>query len=105
MKTLLLLQPSITALLLWQDETGVFRRIWFYLSKPFTFGKISVSVATLVEGILVLGLMLFLGRFLTSMLDRRMTKRAQIDPGLRYTIVRLAKYLLTTLGLILFLQI
>ena len=105
LNVLFILWKNLAAMLLWQDGWNVPRRIWSYLIKQFTFGKITVSAATLVEGVLVLVLALFLSRFLSSLLDRRIAKRANIDPGLRYTIVRLAKYFLTTVGILLFLQI
>src|SRR6266404_5467078 len=105
LNVLFILWKNLAAMLLWQDGWNVPRRIWSYLIKQFTFGKITVSAATLVEGVLVLVLALFLARFFSSLLDRRIAKRANIDPGLRYTIVRLAKYFLTTVGILLFLQI
>ena len=91
--------------LLWVDAWTVLRRLRAYLTHEFTFGKITFSAAALIQGILVLALALFLARFMNSLLERRMAKGAHIDPGLRYTISRLVKYFVTTLGIILFLQI
>ncbi len=83
----------------------MFWRLWFYLNKAFTFGRIEVSAATLVQGLIVLLIALALSKWVSSLLERRIAKRAQIDPGIGYTIGRLSKYLLTTLGILLFLQV
>lgn len=91
--------------LFWQERVGLSWRVWSYLNKVFTFGRIEVSAATLVQGIVVLVLALVLSRWISSLLERRIAKRAQIDPGIGYTIGRLSKYLLTTLGILLFLQV
>jgi small-conductance mechanosensitive channel len=37
---------------------------------------------------------------LSALIDRRLAKRAHIDPGLRYTIARLLRYLLITFGIV-----
>jgi small-conductance mechanosensitive channel len=59
----------------------------------------------MVQGLVVLVLAMLLSRSVSTLLERRIAKRAQIDPGIGYTIGRLTKYALTTLGVILFLQI
>jgi len=64
-----------------------------------------VSAATLVQGLVVLVLALVLSGWVSGLLERRIAKRAQIDPGIGYTIGRLTKYLLTALGIIIFLQV
>ena len=93
------------ALLLWQ---GVFSRIWNYLkylNHPFNFGRITISVVSLIQGLLVLLFAFALSRFLASIIERRLERRAHIDPGLRYTISRLIKYLFVTIGILLFLRL
>jgi len=81
------------------------RQAWSYLNKPFEFGRMVVSAATLVQGLVVLGVAIVLARWVSNLLERRIAKRAQIDPGIGYTIGRLTKYVLTTLGVIIFLQV
>ncbi len=49
-------------------------------------------------------LALFLSRTLSSILDQRLTKRAHVDPGLRYTIARLIRYILMTIGIVITLK-
>jgi len=59
----------------------------------------------MVQGLVVLILAIALSRWVSNLLERRIAKRAQIDPGIGYTIGRLTKYVLTTLGVIVFLQV
>ena len=96
---------SFAAAILWQEQMGPFRQAWSYLNKPFTFGRMQVSAATLVQGLVVLVVAIALSRWISGMLERRIAKRAQIDPGIGYTIGRITKYVLTTLGVIIFLQV
>lgn len=51
-------------------------------------------------GIALLVIALFLSGKLSSLLDRRIAKRTHINPGLRYTIARLLRYLLTTIAIV-----
>jgi small-conductance mechanosensitive channel len=89
----------------WQDDPGPLRQAWAYINRSFTFGRIQVSLATLVQGLVVLALAFLLSRWVSSLLERRIAKRAQIDPGIGYTIGRLTKYFLTVVGLLIFLQV
>lgn len=73
-------------------------RIWFYLTQPFTFGRITVSVSSLVIGLLVMVLTIFLARTSSALIERRIAHRRHIDPGLRYTICRLARYVIIMVG-------
>jgi potassium efflux system protein len=93
------------ALLFWQEREGPLWRLWYYINKSLTFGRIQISVATLIQGLVVLALALILSRWLSAVLERRIAKRAQIDPGIGYTIGRLTKYVLTTVGVVIFLQV
>ncbi len=63
-----------------------------------------VSLARLVAGILLLGLALFLSGKISSFIETRIAKRQNFDPGLRYTIARLFRYLLVTFGVLFVLQ-
>jgi potassium efflux system protein len=93
-------QTHFAVALAWQDGLSIFERVWSYLNHKFTFGNIQVSLTSLVIGILVFGLTVFLSRTVSTLLDRRLAKRGHIDPGLRYTIARLARYLVVTAGIL-----
>jgi small-conductance mechanosensitive channel len=93
-----------TQLSLAVDAWAVFTRAWDYVTRQFTFGRITVSLSSVVIGLLVLILTILFARAASSVLDRRMAKRGHIDPGLRYTITRLVKYALLIAGVLLALK-
>lgn len=80
------------------------RRIWSYISYPLPFFNDRVSVGRVVLGIAVIFLTLSLAGRFSSLLDRRLAKRGHIDPGLRYTIARLVRYLFVIVGVLIALK-
>lgn len=78
---------------------------WHYLNDPFRVGSVEISVTRLVEGILIFGLALLASRTLRTLLQRRIAKRAYLDPGLQYTMGRLGQYLVVAGGLLLSLKV
>jgi len=86
---------SISSIL---QDRAIIARVWDYLTRQFTFGRITVSVSSVLLGVLVVLITIFLSRWGSSLLDRRLANRRHIDPGLRYTICRLAKYVIVTIG-------
>jgi small-conductance mechanosensitive channel len=92
--------PVIQTIVLLQDNWNIVRRIWSWIRYEFTFGRITVSVSSLVIGLIVLILTFTIARAVTSLLDRRLAKRKHIDPGLRYTFSRLVRYIVITVGLL-----
>jgi small-conductance mechanosensitive channel len=91
-------QPTGISLLL--QNTAIIARIWDYLTRQFTFGRITVSISSVILGTLVLLLTILISRWSSALLDRRLANRRHIDPGLRYTICRLAKYVIVMIGLL-----
>jgi small-conductance mechanosensitive channel len=89
----------MTALAL-QDSIGVMARIWRYLNQTYQIGSVQVSVTRLVQGVLIIAVALVLSRTLSRLLERRIAKRAYLDPGLRYTMGRLTQYLIITVGVL-----
>src|SRR6185503_15128366 len=86
---------SISSIL---QDRAIIASVWAYLTRQFTFGRITVSASSLLLGVLVVLITIFLARWASSLLDRRLANRRHIDPGLRYTICRLAKYVVVTIG-------
>lgn len=82
------------------QEYAIVTRVWDYLTRQFTFGRITVSVSSVIVGILVLLVTIFIARWSSVLLERRLENRRHIDPGLRYTIARLAKYVIIAVGLL-----
>jgi potassium-dependent mechanosensitive channel len=90
--------------LFFQDGGGVLPRIWYYLSYPLPFFNDRVSVGRVIIGFAVIFLTLSLAGRFSSLLDRRLAKRRHIDPGLRYTIARLVRYLFVIVGFLIALK-
>jgi small-conductance mechanosensitive channel len=82
---------------LFVDLLAIFRRLWSLLTHPL-FGNSEFTAIRILAGVLIFFLALFLSRRSGRFLERRIAKRAYIDPGLRYTIARLASYLLIAVG-------
>src|SRR6185295_13779911 len=61
---------------------------------------LKVSPARLIIGITLLIVVLWLSGKVTSLLEGRISKQKHIDPGLRYTIARLIKYILLVVGIV-----
>ena len=91
-------QPSILFFL--EDAIAILARIWGYLTQQFTFGRITVSVSSVIVGCLVFVITIFVSRWASMLIDRRLVHRRHIDPGLRYTICRLVRYVIFTIGLL-----
>ena len=93
------------ATLFLQDASGVLQRIWSFMTYRFVdSGNMKISLARLVAGILLLILALFLSGRISSFIETRIAKGKHLDPGLRYTIARLFRYLLVTFGVFFVLQ-
>ena len=75
-------------------------RIKAILDHEYTFGKLNISLSGLITGTLLVVFTILIARFASSLLQRRIATRHHIDPGLRYTISRLVKYLILTVGLL-----
>jgi small-conductance mechanosensitive channel len=88
--------------LFWQgDGWNILQRIWRFLTFRFIESPtMVVSTFRLIVGVTLLVLALVLAGKLSSLLERRISKRQHIDPGLRYTIVRLLRYMLIVLGIV-----
>jgi small-conductance mechanosensitive channel len=93
------------AALLFQDGLGAIARVWHYLNQYYEIGSVKVSVTSVIEGLLVLVATVFLSRVLTRLLQRRIAKRAYLDPGLHYTLGRLTQYSIFILGVLLAIKI
>jgi potassium efflux system protein len=95
------LSRLILLFLIWLQETvSPLRQVWTYLNHKFRVGNIEVSATTLVLGLIVFLVALVVARFVSSLLHRRIAARANLDPGIRYTIARLANYFIITIGLL-----
>jgi len=80
------------------QDAAIIARVWAYLTRQFTFGRIQFSVSSVIIGAVVVLLTIFIARWSSLLIERRLANRRHIDPGLRYTICRLAKYVVITVG-------
>lgn len=87
-----------------QDSANLIARVWSYLTQQFTFGRITVSVSSVIVGVVVIVATIFIARWSSILIEKRLANRRHIDPGLRYTISRLIKYIVFTVGLLLALK-
>lgn len=83
---------------LWQDSDRLISRIWEYLTQTFTFGRISVSISSVIIGLVVFIVTVAVARYSSTFIEGRIARRPHIDPGLRYTIGRLVRYVVITVG-------
>jgi small-conductance mechanosensitive channel len=93
------------AAVLFQDGLSAIRNVWHYLNQYYEIGSVKVSVTSVIEGLLVLLATVFLSRVLSRLLQRRIAKRAYLDPGLQYTLGRLTQYLIFILGVLLAIKV
>ena len=87
-----------------EQDLSIVAQVWSYLTRQFTFGRITVSVSSVIVGLIVITVTLFVSRSASTLLDRRLARRPHIDPGLRFTITRLLRYLLIVVGSLLALK-
>src|SRR5713101_4740385 len=83
-----------------QDWKSVLARIWDHLTQEHKFGALHGSVATLFGGILIFAAAWLLSHTLSRLLQHRISKRAYLDPGLRYTLGSLTQYLIVPMGVL-----
>ena len=79
---------------------SVLERIGSYLTKQIPIGSLTVSFAGLVIAAVVLVIAIFLSRGGSKLIEKRIANRQHIDPGLRYTISRLVRYVILTVGVL-----
>lgn len=86
------------------ESANIIAQVWSYLTRQFTFGRITVSVSSVIVGLIVLTATILVARYGSALLEKRLANRRHIDPGLRYTIARLVKYVLIVFGSLLALK-
>jgi small-conductance mechanosensitive channel len=74
---------SISSIL---QNYAIVERVWAYLTRQFTFGRITVSVSSVIIGAVVVLVTIVIARWSSVLIERRLANRRHIDPGLRYTI-------------------
>lgn len=88
------------------QEDGTLKRVWSYLTRQLVVPntELTVSVVSVVLGLIIFLVSIVLARSVSALLQRRIAIRANVDPGIRYTIARLANYFLLTVGVLMALK-
>jgi small-conductance mechanosensitive channel len=74
------------------------KSLWGYVNQKYEVGNFKLSLSSVVIGVAIFLVALTLSRLISAFLQRRIAKRAHIDPGIQYTIVRLVYYAINTIG-------
>jgi small-conductance mechanosensitive channel len=84
-----------------QGQPGVWRNIWHnYINYPFKIGTFEIRLSNLAIGIAIFIVAVIISRSVRSFMERRLAARANLDPGIQYTVLRLIHYLVITLGVL-----
>jgi small-conductance mechanosensitive channel len=76
-------------------------RVYEILSRHFgPAGKFSFSVLTLFGFFLIIAITVWISRRLRSVLQKKVLPRLELDPGLEYTLLRVAHYAVLALGIL-----
>jgi small-conductance mechanosensitive channel len=78
----------------WTEILGVFTRPLFQL------GQTWISLATMVEFVVVTGLVVLVSRLVRYLLRTRVLARTKLDVGQQYAIARIVSYIVLVLGLL-----
>jgi len=71
-----------------------------YLNLRWVFGNFNFSIASLLTGLGILLVALAASRYLRRFLERRLSAHPHLDPGVQYTILRLANYFVIIVALV-----
>jgi small-conductance mechanosensitive channel len=88
----------------WIQASASLRRVWDFVNYKFQVGNTPVSLSRLLLGILVMIVTIIIARSVSALIQRRFALRSHLDPGLRYTIARLANYSLLVIGFLIALK-
>jgi potassium-dependent mechanosensitive channel len=99
-----LMDVQMVNFLLIADAADIVAQVWSYLTQQFTFGRITVSASSFFVGVVVVVVTILAARWSSALLERRLALRRHIDPGFRYTICRLVRYIVTMIGFLLALK-
>lgn len=102
--TQLIIATSAAFPTLFIQASATLRRMWDLINYKFQVGNIAVSLSSLLLGLLVMIITIIIARSVSALIQRRFALRSHLDPGLRYTIARLANYSLLVIGFLIALK-
>jgi len=87
------------------NSSTVFNSAWDLLQKPiFTVSGQGISIVSFVYFIVVIGLSVILSRLFVRFLKRNVYSQSEIERGAQYTLSRLVRYIIVTVGFLIALQ-
>lgn len=87
------------------NSSSVFNSVWDLLQKPiFTVSGQSISIVSFVYFIVIIGLSVILSRLFVRFLKRNVYSQSEIERGAQYTLSRLVRYIIITVGFLIALQ-
>jgi small-conductance mechanosensitive channel len=96
---------------LWQEENTL-QRLWrmteplrAYLNYKWELGNFVFSTMTLLLGLAVLLVAVFVSRYTRGFIEGRMARHKHLDPGVQFTILRLVHYFVIMVGVIVALRV
>jgi potassium-dependent mechanosensitive channel len=94
-----------------QEENGL-QRLWRlseplrgYLNFRWELGTFVFSITTLLLGLAVMLVAVFVSRYMRGFIERRMARHKHLDPGVQFTILRLVHYFVVTVGVVVALRV
>jgi potassium-dependent mechanosensitive channel len=94
------------------QEENVLQRLWrlseplrSYLNFKWELGTFVFSITTLLLGLGVMLVAVFVSRYMRGFIERRMARQKHLDPGVQFTILRLVHYFVITIGVIVALRV
>lgn len=95
------------SLALSQADENVLQRLWRwteplrnYINFKWELGSFVFSASTILLGLAVLLVAVFVSRYLRSFIERRMARHKHLDPGVQFTILRLVHYVVIAIGMV-----
>jgi potassium-dependent mechanosensitive channel len=93
------------AAVVWQGDENVLQRLWrlsepvrHYVNYTWKIGNFPFSIASLVLGLAIVLVAVFVSRYLRGFIGGRMSRHKHLDPGVQFTILRLVHYLIMIVG-------
>lgn len=87
------------------NSSNVFNSVWDLLQKPiFTVSGQGISIVSFIYFIVVIGLSIVLSRLFVRFLKRNIYSQSEIERGAQYTLSRLVRYIIVTVGFLIALQ-
>jgi small-conductance mechanosensitive channel len=93
------------AAVVWQGDENVLQRLWrlsepvrHYVNYTWKVGNFPFSIASLVLGLAIVLVAVFVSRYLRGFIGGRMSRHKHLDPGVQFTILRLVHYLIMIVG-------